>query len=393
MQLDGLPKKVSLGVAVLSVGLLTACGSSSQTTTPAPSGSTSSSTSASATASTGSSSTEVDAAKKDLEGFLTKPTKVHQTEPLTKKIPTDKPWVIITCELPQCKLISDGALAAAKAAGVPTKVLPYKTTDGTTLTTSMKDALRLNPFAVSPVGFTQTVWDSLQPQYKAKNVIITSIAVGDTKTSDVVTEGSASQVDYNRGGELMADYVIADSNATAKVLVEDIPAFAVLKAFGDGLKSKLKSGCSACTVTPLDNAPAQLANNGVVPSIISALQKDKSIKYLAATDGAFLNGINTALKAAGLNDIKIVGGSPDINNLQALQNGSQTAWTAAAEDQYGWVALDIIGRKLNGQAIAPADGGRSTIVATKENTTTTAASGLDAPADYRDQYKKLWGLS
>lgn len=393
MQLDGLPKKVSLGVAVLSMGLLAACGSSSQKATQASSGSTSPSTSAPATTSTGSSSTEVDAAKKDLEGFLTKPTMVHQTEPLTKKIPTDKPWVIITCELPQCTLISDGALAAAKAAGVPTKVLTYKTTDGTTLTTSMKDALQLNPFAVSPVGFTQTVWDSLQPQYKAKNVIITPIAVGDTKTSDVVTEGSASQVDYNRGGELMGDYVIADSNATAKVLVEDIPAFAVLKAFGDGLKSKLKSGCSACTVTALDNAPAQLASNGVVPSIISALQKDKSIKYLAATDGAFLNGINTALKAAGLSDIKIVGGSPDINNLQALQNGSQTAWTAAAEDQYGWVALDIIGRKLNGQPIAPADGGRSQIVATKENTPTATASGLDAPTDYRDQYKKLWGLS
>ena len=391
MQLEGLSKKAALGVAVLSVGLLAACGSTTKTTTPAAP--TDSTASAPATSSTGGSSAEVDAAKKALEGFLTKPTKVNQTEPLTKKIPTDKPWVIITCELPACKLIAEGALDAAKTAGVPTKVLPYKTTDGTTLTTSMKDALKLNPFAVSPIGFTQAVWDSLQPQYRAKNIIITPIALGDTKTSDVVTEGSASQVDYNRGGQLMADFVIADSNASAKVLVQDVPAFAVLKAYGDGFKSTLKTGCQACTVSSLDLAPAQLANNGVVPAIVSALQKDKSVKYLVATDGAFLNGINTALKAAGLKDIKIVGGSPDINNLKALQNGSQTAWTAAAEDQYGWVALDIIGRKLNGQTIAPADGGRSTIIATKDNTTTTAASGLDAPADYRDQYKKLWGLS
>lgn len=393
MQLDGLPKKVSLGVAALSIGLVAACGSSSQKTTGAPSASSGSGASSPDASSTGSSSAEVDAAKKGLEGFLTKPTKIHQTEALTKKIPTDKPWVIITCELPACKLIADGALAAAKTAGVPTKVLPYKTTDGTTLTTSMKDALKLNPFAVSPIGFTQTVWDSLQPQYKAKNIIITPIALGDTKTSDVVTEGSASQLDYSQGGQLMANFVIVDSNATAKVLVQDVPAFAVLKAYGDGFKSTLKAGCKACTVSSLDLAPAQLASNGVVPAIVSALQKDKSIKYLAATDGAFLNGINTALKAAGLTDIKIVGGSPDINNLKALQNGSQTAWTAAAEDQYGWVALDIIGRKLNGQTIAPADGGRSTIIATKENTTTTASSGLDAPIDYRDQYKKLWGLS
>ena len=392
MQLDRLRKAAMLlGAASLTVGLA-ACGSEASTTATA-SVSSAASSAASAAPAVGGEKAEVDAARKALEGFLVKPTKINQSEPLTEPLPTDKPWVIITCELPACKLIADGALDAARTAGVPTKVLPYKTTDGTTLTTSMKEALALDPFAVSPVGFTQAVWDSQQPQYKAAGVIITPIAVGDTVPSDVVTEGSASQVDYNRGGQLMANYVIQDSGAKAKVLLQDVPAFAVLKAYGDGFESTMKSGCKACTITDLDLAPAQLATNGIVPAIVSALQKDKSIQYLAATDGAFLVGVNAALKAAGLNDIKIVGGSPDINNLRALLDGSQTAWTAAAEDQYGWVALDIIGRKLNGQPVAPAGGGRSQLVATKDNVGTPSASGLDAPADYRDQYKKLWKIS
>jgi len=385
MQLGRRRKTVSLlGAAAMTV--LAACGSGDATSSRAASTAPTGATTAVATA-------EVAAAKKDLEGFLVKPTKVNQSKPLTKPLPTDKPWVIITCELPACTLIANGALDAAKTAGVPTKLLPYKTTDATTLTTAMKQALDLKPFAVSPVGFTQAVWDTLQPQYKAANVIITPIAVGDTTPSDVVTEGSASQVDYNRGGQLMANYVIANSGGTAKVLLQDVPAFAVLKAYADGFERTLKEGCKACTISRLDLAPAQLASNGVVPAIVSALQKDKSIDYLATSDGAFLVGINASLKAAGLDGLKIVGGSPDINNLTALKNDSQTAWTAAAEDQYGWVALDIIGRKLNGQPIAPAGGGRSTLVTTKENVGTPSASGLDAPADYRDQYKKLWGLS
>lgn len=385
MQLERRRKTVSLLGAAAMVALA-ACGSGESTSTATTSTAPTAATSAAAAA-------EVAAAKKDLEGFLVKPTTVNQSEPLTKPIPTDKPWVIITCELPACKLIADGALDAAKTAGVPTKVLPYKTTDATTLTTSMKQALDLDPFAVSPIGFTQAVWDSLQPQYKAKNVIITPIAVGDTTPSDVVTEGSASQVDYNRGGQLMANYVIADSGGTAKVLLQDVPAFAVLGAYGDGFESTMKAGCKACTISNLDLAPAQLASNGIVPAIVSALQKDKSITHLAATDGAFLVGINASLKAAGLKNIKIVGGSPDINNLKQLLDGSATAWTAAAEDQYGWVALDIIGRTVSGQKVEPAGGGRSTLVATKDNVGTPSASGLDAPADYRDQYKKLWGLS
>ena len=229
--------------------------------------------------------------------------------PLTGKIPTDKPWVIITCELPQCQVLSNGALDAGKAAGVPTKLLSYKTTDGTTLTSAMKQALTFKPIAVSPVGFSQAVWQSLIPQYKSAGVIITSIALGDNaEVPGVVTTGSGSQLDYNASGKVMADFVTADSNANAHVLVQDVPAFAVLKAFGDGFKAELPKACKACKITPLDLAPAQLSTNSLVPGIIAALQKDKSIKYLVATDGAFLVGISAALKAAGLNGIKIVGG-------------------------------------------------------------------------------------
>lgn len=376
-----------LGVAVMGTVLLSACSSTTKTASP------STSTSPSSSSGGGATSAEVEAASKAIENSLLVPTKINQSVPLKAKIPTNKPWVIITCELPQCKVISDGALDAAKTAGVPTKVLSYKTTDGTTLTNAMKQALAFKPVAVTPVGFSQTVWDALQPQYKAAGALIVTMADGDTKTSDVVTEGSASQVDYGADGGRMANFVIKDSNAAAHVLVQDIPPFSPLKAYGDGFKAAMTKGCAACKVTALDLAPAQLASNGVVPAIVSALQKDKSIKYVAATDGAFLIGINTALKAAGLTDIKIVGGSPDINNLNALKQGTQTAWTAAAEDQYGWVALDIIGRKLNGQEIPPGDGGRVSMIATKDNVGTPAPSGLGAPADYRDQFKKLWGLS
>ena len=61
MQLEGLSKKAALGVAVLSVGLLAACGSTTNTTTPAAP--TDSTASAPATSSTAGSSAVVDAAK------------------------------------------------------------------------------------------------------------------------------------------------------------------------------------------------------------------------------------------------------------------------------------------------------------------------------------------
>ena len=342
---------------------------------------------------TGNAAAQTAAAKTAVAPFLKAPTTINQTVPLTAKIPTDKPWVIITCELPQCQTISGGAQAAAKAAGVPTKLLSYKTTDGTTLVSAMKQALADKPLAVSPIGFTQSTWASLEPQFASAKVIITPMSVGDTTPGNTVTQGASSQLDYSAGGKTMANYVIADSNAKAHVLVQDVPAFAVLKAYGDGFKAQIKSGCSACKVSDLDIAPAQLATNSVVPAVIAALRKDTSIKYLVATDGAFLVGITTALKAAGVSGIKVVGGSPDINNLTAVKNGQQTAWTGAAENQTGWVGLDIIGRTVNKMTVPSADGGRVTQVLTQDNVGTPSATGLSAPTDYKSQYLKLWGLS
>ena len=128
-----------LGVAVMGTVLLSAC--SSTTKTASPSTSTAPSSSSSVGSSGSAAAAEVEAAGKAIENSLLVPTKINQSVPLKAKIPTNKPWVIITCELPQCKVISDGALDAAKTAGVPTKVLSYKTTDGTTLTNAMKQAL------------------------------------------------------------------------------------------------------------------------------------------------------------------------------------------------------------------------------------------------------------
>lgn len=383
-------------VAAGSVSLVAACGGSSTPAASSSAASSAASSTAPSAASTdtaaagGSAAAETAAAKAYIQPFLTAPTTINQKVPLTGKVKSGT-YVVIGCELPQCKTISDGAIEAAKAIGWKTQYLQYKTVDGSTLTSAMKQALQYNPIAVSPIGFSQTVWDGLQPAYKKAGVPIVPIAVGDTQPSDVVTQGSSSQVDYAAGGALMANWFTADSNATGKALVMDVPAFAVLKAYGDGFKSTVKKVCTACSISSLNIAPAQLATNGVVPAIVSALQKDPSVKYLIATDGAFVASLPAALKAAGITGVKIAGGAADINNTQALVSGTEAAWTLEPTDQFGWVAVDIAARKLLGMDIPEADGGRPQMLATPQNVG-TPTNFLAAPKDYRDQYKKLWGV-
>jgi len=364
--------------------LFSACASpSDDTATPAPAASAAAGSPAEA---------EVTAATEAVAPFLEQPTTINATGQLTGDPTSDKTFVVVTCELPQCTMIAKGALEAAETMGWKTKSLQYQTTDGATLTSAMKEALTYDPFAVTPIGFSQALWQPLLPQFEAADVIVTPIAVGDTVPGGAVTQGSASQLDYSASGKTMADWVTADSGAAAKVLVQDVPAFAVLKAYGDGFKEQFPKSCTACTMTVLDNAPAQLATNGIVPAVVSALQKDPDINYVVSTDTAFLAaGLPSALKAAGITGVKIVGGSPDINSLQGVKSGSIAAVTGTGEDQYGWTAVDIVARTMLGMDVPEGGGGRVQQILTQDNVGTPSPTGLGFPVDYRDQFKALWG--
>ena len=383
----------------------TACGSDSESTqaTDAPSADTAAADTAAATGTDPAATTadaadpaaaEAAAAVAAVAALLEAPTTINQTEPLTGPVTQDKTYVVIGCELPQCNVISDGAIAAAKALGWKTEYLQYDALgDGAaTLHQAMVDALTYDPFAVSPIGFSQQVWQDLVAEYTEAGVIITSIADGDNVPGDAVTHGASNASDYIASGENMAQWFTADSAGTGKALVQDTPAYAVLKKYGDGFKAKVAEICSQCELTALDIAPAQLGD--VVPTIISALQKDPDIKYVITTDGAFIPGLPSALKAAGLDDVKIAGGAADVNNFLELTTGGNSAWTAEAPDQFGWVAVDIIARTLLGMEVVDAGGGRPQMLVTPDNVGNPDdwALGLHFPEDYEDQFKALWGI-
>ena len=65
--------------------------------------------------------------------------------------------------------------------------------------------------------------------------------------------------------------------------------------------------------------------------------------------------------------------------------------SAAAEDQYGWTAVDIIARTMTGMDVPSADGGRVQMITVQDNVGTPSPDGLGAPADYQSQFKALWG--
>ena len=374
---------LATGVAVLAL-VAAGCGSSKTATTA-----TTASGGAGTTA--GAGSPTVEAATAAYSKFLKPPTAINQTVALSGPVKKDLLYVFLQCELPQCVEIGVGALEAAKAIGWKTKVITWKTSDLQTLNTALDEALVLKPAAVTLTGIPQELWAAKIPAYEAAGAMIIPIAVADLKTSKTVPMGAAMAADYKADGALVGNWFIADSDAQGKALLVDVPAYPVLSAHGTGFKKLVASSCPKCTVSTIEITVPQLANGEYVPSVVSAIQKDPSIKYIISTDGAFIDGLTAALSAAGIKGVKIAGGSPTINNLSALDAGTETAWAGEAIHMDGWIAIDIAARQLLGMTIPEADGGRTQQLFIKGNVGTPAVS-LDKPDDFRQRFTKLWGL-
>jgi len=373
--------------AIAALGLVSACSSSSTSTEAST---------APAASSAPAGNEEVTAAQAVVDQFTQAPTSIVQNVPLTGPFPgKGATHVFLQCELPQCKSIGDGVRAADAAVGWVSKMIPYNTADPATLSAAMMQALDFKPAVVTPTGFPQAVWGTpeILAAYEKAGAIIVPVSVANLEISKTVPGGAATKIDYSLGGNIIGNWFIADSGAQGHALVVDVPVYEVMKAHGDAVKETVAAGCVACKVTPLDITLPQLGAGETNPAIVAAIQKDPSINYVLATNGAFIGGLRAALDAANLSNVKIGGGSATINNLQGLLDGTENAWAAEPILQTGWVVADIAARALLGMEVPDGDGGGVQMLMTKDNVDNPPTESLVLPADYQAQFLKLWGLS
>ena len=104
----------------------------------------------------------------------------------------------------------------------------------------------------------------------------------------------------------------------------------------------MKSACSACKVTTLNFTVSDQENNAIVPGIVSALQRNPSIKYVVATDGLFTSGLPAAMAAAGISGVKITGAIATAVNEQDIGQQDRGVRMATFNFDYvAWQAVDV----------------------------------------------------
>ncbi len=378
------------GVLLAVVATLSLAACSSSNSSGSSSSGTASSGSSSSSSSGLSSSDQAGLAKAEalVASQTQRPTTITDTTKVTKPIPKGLTIDFIPCGSPECTLEGNIVKQAAAAVGWNTVIL---SNDGTPQgdKAAFTQAVRNKAAAILYTAIPASTFSSLLPQLKANGTFISTCCVTDA-VGPSTGIGYAIDIPAQVGpvGGSQAAWVAANSKDTADSVFVNIPAFAILASQATDYKSGMATYCPTCKVDEMDIA---LANLSSAPStIVSYLRAHPSVDYVVASTDAITIGLPAAIKAAGLNNVKIVGQGATPTNIQYLHSGQEAADVAFPYYEVMYAMVNAAIQDKAGMTVAPSVAPPAWLL-TPQNAPNTTAQVFPVVSTYQSQYQALWG--
>ncbi len=385
------PRRVAaISAAIVCVAFtVAACGSSSSNSSSAGSGG--SSTAGSASGSTSTTSPGVSQANAQLAAWAPANPSVAAS-PLGKPAPHGKTVDYVTCPVTICVEVGQGVQAAGKALGWTVHVLSGGLTPATF--TSAWDQIAQNPpDAVVGVGLLPTTAIAKQLDVlKAKNIPYVSVT-SPNPPGNGLTGVVSGTPEVQRSGTLLADWVVSNSAGSANdsVYVYDPSDTSIAPAY-TSYKQRMSQLCSSCNVAALQVSAADIGTK-IPAQVVSYVQSHPSLRYVVMGLGDLAAGVPEALKAAGLlSQVKVITRVITPTNFDDVANGLMTAGFTEESYEVGWLAIDMVLRKMVGDPLASTQPIAVIHLITDKNLPSNLKQPYVVPG-YEQAYETAWGLT
>lgn len=193
---------------------------------------------------------------------------------------------------------------------------------------------------------------------------------------------------YQAGAIQMSEFLAADGEMKSNVVAYNVKQFAMIDVFTKTMDEYMPKMCPGCS---FDLQQVGAADIGKLAQKVTAyVQKNPDTKYVLCGFGDLCQGVGTALKAAGRDDVKIVTRDPASTNYQNIANGREWAAGALPIGQTSWQVIDLAQRIFNGDDTSQTRLMPQQIVTEVPDPKSPL---LGSVPDYQAQYKALWKLS
>ena len=225
---------------------------------------------------------------------------------------------------------------------------------------------------------------------KKANVPVVPI-VDNSPPSGLVKAVIASSANVKEEGAAEGNWVVQDAGKPVNAVFVYDPSVTSIASAYPGFLSAVQKNCSACTVGVLKVSVLQIGPT-LAQQVVSYLQANPNVSYVAFGLGDFATGVPAAIKAAGLeNQVKLVTRAVTPTNYPDIQSGGIAAGFTSEIYETSFWALNTILRVLDHKSIRPYVH-ENIYLFTPRHLPANLSVPYSIPG-YVSQFKKAWGVS
>jgi ribose transport system substrate-binding protein len=345
--------------------------------------------------SSGSNGGKITISAADVEGYLATPTDLPVTTPASKPVPTSLHVILVHLPLEQSLSLLKGLKEASAVLGWTVDGLTYDPANPATLGSTLESALSQKPDAILTTGALITQLESFIPKAQAAGIPVIPTFTPEEGQEGVypVMNTAASGAYHSR---ILTETLLAqaaeagDTPNVLEITVTELAA--ILSPIQKGVKQSLSEHCPDCEHHVLNISLADMFSGASSQQAVSYLQSHPDVKYVISDGRQIGTGLNEAIAAAGLTDIKTYGVQASDVQIKELAAGAEGAWTVDSFVVDGWILADQVARVVIGDPTDVWSETHTGYVATSEN-----AGDIEDPADpvfpadFEDEFATLWG--
>jgi ribose transport system substrate-binding protein len=204
---------------------------------------------------------------------------------------------------------------------------------------------------VDGAGTPDTYANALKAATEAGIPVLAGASTDASNPLDERLAGQSSQ-GFVLSGDLMADWIIADSGAAAHVLFITVPDVDGSVETEAAFSARMEDQCAGCEVSVVGVTLPNWASD-LGSSVNAALLKDPEIDYVVPVFDPMTQFTNPAIQQAGkAATVKVVSGNGNLQPMIDLQKGAGVNFANVGTDMYalGYLEADLVLRALTGQA-------------------------------------------
>lgn len=193
-----------------------------------------------------------------------------------------------------------------------------------------------------------------------------------------------------RWGKLRADYAISATDGKAQIIQLTHPDFVVTQ-YQDAAFAEEIAKCSGCEI--VGEVPITAADLGdpatAAQKVATVLQQYPNANVLQVPSDTLLLQAAQSIKAAGRDDLVVIGGEGYAATLDLIRDGIASVAVAIPTNWLGWSGADAMNRVLAGETEIPNQGADFQII-DAENGLPDAGEGWTPTADYKAAFTQVW---